>query len=217
MTAGTAAIHRVLHADAPGDMLAEAVLRRDAWLPRFLEDADAIPAGPRAYHSGSVLTHLARCMNAVAGDPLAVWMALAHDAGKLTTPASLWPHHYGHELRGESLAALWAHQLDLPDDYARAGSMAALLHMKAGRYATLRPGKKYDLLRTVTRSGFFVPFWNVVTADTRTNIGMVAEADWQRICSLALADMTPECARQHAIALLKGNTMSGAYKTQSTS
>ena len=55
-------------------------------------------------------------MDAVAGDGLAVWMALAHDAGKLTPPRVLWPHHYGREERGEVLARQWTARLHLPDD-----------------------------------------------------------------------------------------------------
>ncbi|MBO4301470.1 MAG: hypothetical protein J5861_07705, partial [Desulfovibrio sp.] len=83
-------IQHILNSATPGDALAKAVSRHEDWLPSFLVDADTVPAGPLAYHSGSVLKHITRCMDAVAGDPLTVWMALAHDAGKLTTPSSLW-------------------------------------------------------------------------------------------------------------------------------
>lgn len=206
MNSGVNPLRQMLRTDAPGATLAEAVRRREAWLPCFLADADAIPAGPRPFHSGSVLAHTARCMDAVAGDALAVWMALVHDAGKLTTPAALWPHHYGHELRGRRLAAVWARQLGLPDDYARAGALAALLHMKAGRYARLRPGKKYDLLSTVDASGFAEPFWKVVDADTKSDISAAARRDRQRLRSLPCQGMTPEKARQTGITLLSGQS-----------
>lgn len=194
---------RLLHAVAPGAALAAAVRRQEAWLPCFLATADTIPAGPVPYHSGSVLAHTARCMDAVAGDALAVWMALAHDAGKLTTPAILWPHHYGHESRGRRLAAVWAHQMRLSDDYARAGVLVARLHMKAGRYAQLRPGKKFDLLHELATSGFFAPFWKVVDADTKSAISTMALRDWQRIRVMACDGMPGEKARQMGIALLK--------------
>lgn len=205
MSAGAAQpIFSLLGASNPGACLVRAVGRREAWLPSFLALADDIPAGPRPWHSGSVLGHTARCMDSVAQDPLAVWMALAHDAGKLTTPAGLWPHHYGHELRGKQLASVWAAQLGLPDAYRRAGIMAALLHMKAGRYALLRPGKKLDLLNELGASGFFHSFWKMVDADTRSDISKVAARDWELVRSVPHV-AGEERQRQQAIALLLAN------------
>lgn len=194
---------RVLRAAAPGSTLAAAVRKQEAWLPRFLGYADTIPAGPRPYHEGSVLAHTARCMDAVAGDALATWMALTHDAGKLTTPRVLWPHHYGHESRGKRLAVVWARQLGLPEEYLRAGVLAAGLHMKAGRYGQLRPGKKFALLQEVAASGFFTPFWKVVDADIRSAVSETAAHDWRRIRALDEPGANEEKRRQEAIALLK--------------
>lgn len=195
-------IWQLLQGTAPGTALLPAVRKREAWLPCFLAEADTVPAGPRPYHNGSVLAHTARCMDAVAGDAVAVWMALVHDAGKLTTPHALWPHHYGHEARGKQLASVWARQLGLPDMYARVGALAALLHMKAGRYELLRPGKKFDLLHTLVASGFFTPFWKMVDADTRSAVSKAATLDWQRICLLSY-DGTHEKTRQIGISMLK--------------
>lgn len=194
----------ILRAEAPGTALASAIARQDAWLPCFLTLADRIPAGPVPYHTGSVLAHTARCMDAVAGDALAVWMALVHDAGKLTTPSALWPHHYGHEARGQQIVPVWARNLGLPDEYLLGGVLSARLHMKAGRYRRLRPGKKFDLLREVADSGYFVPFWKVVDADTRSSISETARRDWQRIGTIAHGDAgREEKERQRCIALLK--------------
>lgn len=194
---------RVLQAEGPGAALAAAVRQQESWLPCFLGEADAIPAGPRPYHTGSVLAHTARCMDAVAGDALAVWMALAHDAGKLTTPRALWPHHYGHEARGTRLAVVWARDLGLADEWTRAVVLAARLHMKAGRYALLRPGKKLDLLQEVADSGFFTPFWKVVDADTRSAISSAAWRDWRCTSALPVQGKNEEKRRQDAISLLK--------------
>lgn len=202
MSCSVTRIIQIFSASDPGEMLTEAVLRNDAWLPCFLADSNIIPAGPAPYHSGSVLAHTARCMSDVAGDPLAVWMSMVHDAGKLTTPKALWPHHYGHELRGASLAAEWARILKLPEEYKLAGTLSALLHMRAGRYARLRTGKKYDLLCTVAASGFFESFWKVVDADTKSSISERAMADWKRVNVLPCDGMTPERERQRAIAIL---------------
>lgn len=167
---------QLLESPYPGEEL-------KAWkqpFPTFWETAASVSAGPRPWHSGSVLEHIARCMNAVAGDPLAVWMAFVHDAGKLTTPAVLLPHHYGHEQRGAILAPLWAKQLGLAPSYALAGELAARWHMRAGRYPILRPGKKRQLLETFPPLGAGKSFWALVDADTRSNISSLALEDWRK-------------------------------------
>lgn len=177
----------LLASSRPGDGLKD-------WnkpVPVFLNIAKDISAGPKPYHSGSVLDHLCRCMNEVAGNPLAVWMALAHDSGKLLTPAHMLPHHYGHEQRGAVLAPLWAAQLELGKEYAKAGAMAARFHMRAGRYEILRPGKKKLLLELFPPKGSGIPFWKMVNADCREDIHARALKDFEsnafaRIQSAAL-------------------------------
>lgn len=205
-------IFNLLGSSDPGSGLVRAIGRQEEWLPSFLGVGANIPAGPQPYHTGSVLQHTARCMDSVAGDELAVWMALAHDSGKLTTPAALWPHHYGHELRGKQLATVWARQLGLPDSFLRAGVMSALLHMKAGRYAILRPGKKFDLLNMVAASGFFSSFWKVVDADTRSDISDLAARDWMRISDIVDISENSEISRQQAIARLLSNSSAQSLK-----
>lgn len=168
---------RVLLAPGPGD----ALLQYQGKWPVFLADGEKISAGPAPYHSSNTLAHLMRCMNEVAGDPLAVWMALCHDAGKLTTPRAMLPHHYGHEERGAILAKVWARELGLGAEYAEAGALTALWHMRAGRYRAMRAGKKYRLLTTIQPLPFSTQFWQVVDADTRSHLGRIAEADWRII------------------------------------
>ena len=142
-----------------------------------------IPAGPAAYHSGSVLGHVARVMDAVAGDPLAVWMAFVHDAGKLETPPEILPHHYGHEARGEALAGAWGRLLDVPQDMEACGRLVAREHMKAGRYRLVRPGTRYDLLLAVAAHGeaCMAAFWKLADADSRSDVSRDALADWARL------------------------------------
>lgn len=144
-------------------------------------DAWRISAGPWPWHSGSLMKHMKRCMNAVAGDPLAVWLAMTHDSGKLTTPQILLPHHYGHEKRGEILARIWAEQLELPPEYAGAGCLAARWHMRAGRYRIIRPGKKRMLLATFPPFSSGKSFWKMVDADTKSDISRDAETDWLKL------------------------------------
>lgn len=134
------------------------------WLQE-LDNAAAIPAGPLRYHNGSVLDHTCDIMDAVQGDELAVWMALCHDLGKLTTPPDILPHHYGHEERGAAAASTLARRLALPRRHALAGALAAREHMKGGIFPTLRVGTQRDLLYRVHAAGLDIPFWKVVDAD----------------------------------------------------
>lgn len=135
------------------------------WFAELLEAA-RIPAGPLPWHSGSVLAHLAAIMNAVQGDPLAVWMALCHDLGKLLSPVEELPHHYGHEKRGIQLAQQLGRRLRLPRAYQLAGTLAAEEHMKAGLLLSMRPGSQRDVLWRVFRAGFHAPFWRMIDADS---------------------------------------------------
>lgn len=161
----------------PGDALRA---NRSVW-PVYLNLGEKLSAGPAPFHSGSVLDHLCRCMNETAGDPLAVWMALAHDAGKLTTPLEMLPHHYGHELRGEKMAGIWAAQLGLSGEYAAAGKLCARHHMRAGRYLDMRPGKQYKLLTLINGRPEAACFWKVIDADTKSGISALASRDWELV------------------------------------
>lgn len=161
----------------PGDALRA---NRSVW-PVYLNLGEELSAGPAPFHSGSVLDHLCRCMNETAGDPLAVWMAMTHDAGKLTTPLGMLPHHYGHELRGEKMAGIWAAQLGLGREYVAAGKICARHHMRAGRYLGMRPGKQYKLLSLINGRPEAASFWKVIDADTKSSISALASRDWELV------------------------------------
>ena len=183
----------------PGDALAQAVDERPDMLS-LIKLAPSIPAGPAAYHSGSLLDHIRRCMNETAGDAMAAWMALCHDSGKLTTPAAMLPHHYNHECRGETIARLWARELSLPGAYADAGALAAREHMKAGIFARLRPGKKLALLEATCETPLGASFWRLVNADTKSRVGDLILGLWPEIASAKKIGMT----REKLIGLTKG-------------
>jgi hypothetical protein len=68
--------------------------------------------------------------------------------------------------------------------------------MKAGCYARLRPGKKYDLLTTLAASGIFDLFRKVVDADTKSAISGAARLNRQRISALPCEGMACGKARQ---------------------
>ena len=130
-----------------------------------LAGADAIPAGPPAYHDASVLEHTARVMDGCAGETVAAWMALCHDLGKTTTPTTELPHHFGHEERGEILAETLARRLRLPSRYLSAGRLAARWHMAGGCYTALRPATRIRMLLALDKARLLAPFFLLVAAD----------------------------------------------------
>ena len=152
------------------------------------ERARYIPAGPVKWHANSVLGHSLRLMDELAGDAMAVWMALCHDLGKIGTDPALLPHHYGHEARGVPLALALAKRLRLPAVYARAGALAAEEHMKAGMFATLRTGTRRDLLWRVNQLGLSRPFWKLADADSSSPISGLAYPSLKAINAVRLPE-----------------------------
>jgi tRNA nucleotidyltransferase (CCA-adding enzyme) len=156
------------------------------WLDELLRAAD-IPAGPSAYHSGSLLDHLTEIMNRLAGSALGVWMGLCHDLGKTRTDPQQWPKHHGHDLAGEELALNLGNRLRLPSRYIRAGAVAARWHMVAGRYDQLRPGTKVDLLVMLHKCDLVQELFEVVRADKGRDQVARAQTDMRRILSVRLS------------------------------
>lgn len=182
----------ILNSATPGDDLAAFLKAFPAGAPVFLNLAAEISAGPKPFHSGSVLKHVARCMNETAGDPRAVWLAFCHDAGKLLTPTAMLPHHYGHETRGARLIPVWSRALGMAPEWEKAGVFASLWHMRAGRFPVLRPGKKYRLLAVLDSCSWRQAFWAAVNADTRSPMGEYAGECAKAIAAWRKAGLSPE-------------------------
>ena len=170
-------VQKACAAGAPGNFLRtlHQTGRLAAWFAE-LDGAGEIPAGPPRYHDSSILEHTARVMDAVArlcaGESeevrtLAVWSALCHDLGKVSTPPEILPHHYEHELRGEVAALALAERLRLSRRMAEAGVKAARLHMKAGVFHTLRVGTRVDLLMEAHAANLLRPLFLLAAADAR--------------------------------------------------
>ena len=152
--------------DRPGEFLR--LLDQGGCLaPWFAElaQASSIPAGPPKHHDTSVLEHTAQVMDRLAGDAMAVWMALCHDLGKTLTPAAELPRHIGHEQRGEALAQALGLRLRLPTRLVNAGADAARWHMLAARYPELRDGTRVDLLFRLKSRGVLREMFRLVQAD----------------------------------------------------
>ena len=162
----------------------------DCLEPWFGELAGAarVPAGPATFHTGSVLDHLMETMDAVAGDELAVWMALCHDVGKTGTDPAVLPHHVGHDRRGVPLVDALGVRLGLPIRHRVAGAMACRLHMKAGQYTALRRATRRDLLMEVHNARLDDPFWRLVEADSGLTLRPAIHED---LVAMAQATLPP--------------------------
>ena len=194
-------LRRACLAARPGNFL-RALGQGSCLVPWFAEfvRADALPAGPAAYHNASVFEHTIEIMDSTAEvarhhcgteaeRALSVWMALCHDLGKSATPGDILPHHYGHEERGAVMAESLGLRLRLPGIFVKAGKLAALLHMKAGRYASLRPGTRTDMLMRLHAAGLVAPFsWMAAADSSRPDLPGV----WQRDLEHLLAVRLPE-------------------------
>lgn len=66
--------------------------------------------------------------------------------GKAKTPKAEWPHHYNHEKIGEKVVAEMCNRLKLPNDFKKAGMLAAREHMRASMFEEMRPSKKVDFI-----------------------------------------------------------------------
>lgn len=181
--------------------------------PWFFEwcGAAEIPAGPPAYHSGSVLAHTSRVLDAVAGTEIPAWMGWCHDLGKTQTPPAKWPHHYHHEHCGAELAHVQGHRLRLPQRLILAGSLAARWHMLAKRYQLLRPGTKLDLLLRVHHADVVESLSALAAADGTPGVHTRMRADLKRVLAVRLppekrnrGQASGEYLRQLQIQALRG-------------
>jgi len=157
------------------------------WFKEY-EGADAIAAGPPEYHDKSVLGHVIEIMDALAGDELAVWMALCHDLDKTLTPRDVLPRHIGHDKAGEALARTLGERLRLPARHIEAGVLAAKTHMKAGRYDEMRPGSKVDLLTALHARDLTERLFRLVAADHGRDYLEISHRDLEVVLSVRLAE-----------------------------
>lgn len=180
---------RALEAPAPSRFFS--ILREtDCLSPWFgeLSPASHIPAGPSPWHDNSVLDHTLEVMDRCAGHPLAVWMALCHDLGKIRTDAAILPHHYGHELKGTELVRSLGARLRVPSRHVRAAVTATVLHMKGGMYGSLRAGTRRDMLLKLHEARIFHDFWVLAGADGGWNWEPIASRDLAAIRAVRLPE-----------------------------
>ncbi|WP_458399719.1 HD domain-containing protein [Mailhella sp.] len=159
----------------------------DPWFGELVPAAD-IPAGPLPWHDNSVLEHTFEVMDRCAGHPLAVWMGLCHDLGKIRTEEAILPHHYGHELKGVELVKALGRRLCLPSHWIRAAVVGTALHMKGGMYGSLRSGTRRDMLCQLRDAHIGHDFWLLAGADGGWDWEPMAERDMNAMLKVHLPE-----------------------------
>lgn len=193
---------KALSSSRPGNYL-RLLAETNCLVPWFKEfqKAASTPAGPPAYHDTNVLEHSCHIMDQLAGDPLAVWMGLCHDVGKIQTHPSLLPKHHGHDRAGIPIAKRLAKRLRLSNVYLAGGSIACKWHMIGGHYNSLRPGTRVDLLMALHLSDTFSAFFKLVKADHGQDFADVAKQDLRAILSTTLPPEWQNRGRESGIKL----------------
>lgn len=178
---------RACAGDRPGNFL-RLISGTACLAPWFRELAGAakIPAGPAPSHDESLIDHLARVMDRMAGLPLGVWMALCHDLGKTGTDPAMWPRHYHHDRIGRETAMDLGWRLKLPRRFVVAGAAAARWHMAAGSYDRLRVSTKVSLLVQLHRLSLVDEMFALAMADKKPDFRSRARADLETLLSVKL-------------------------------
>lgn len=159
----------------------------DPWF-REMKSSLSVPAGPVPYHRGSLFEHLLEVVEGLRGQPFRAWMGLCHDLGKLGTAREKWPSHHGHDVAGIAMAREFGERLRLPGRFVEAGGLAAKYHMVAGRYDSLRPGTRVDLLLALHRENLLEDLFALVRADHGEDFFDMAAGDLHTLLAVHLPE-----------------------------
>ena len=123
---------------------------------------------PVEFHpEGDAFAHTMHLLDQVAAQttkPEVRFAALVHDLGKGTTPQTMLPHHYGHEMRGIDVLAVWNKRCTLPKRWLQCGTFVIREHMRSPRLS--KSGKIVALLLQVYKSPLnFLDFNAIILAD----------------------------------------------------
>ena len=78
--------------------------------------------------------------------------ALVHDLGKGVTPREEWPHHYNHEENGVPVIKSFCKRIKMPKVFEKAGILTSKLHMKFGKFDSIKPSTIVNLIEEMERS-----------------------------------------------------------------
>lgn len=77
---------------------------------------------------------------------------LVHDLGKGVTPKQEYPHHYGHDIKGENVVKQFGRNLKMPKTWIKSGMTSATEHMRGGIFFEMRPAKQVQFIERVSKS-----------------------------------------------------------------
>lgn len=77
---------------------------------------------------------------------------LVHDLGKGVTPKQEYPHHYGHDIKGENVVKQFGKNLKMPKAWIKCGVTSATEHMRGGIFFEMRPAKQVQFIERVAKS-----------------------------------------------------------------
>lgn len=78
--------------------------------------------------------------------------ALTHDFGKGLTPKEEYPHHYVHDIKGESVVKEFGKKLGIPTIWIKCGVTSSKEHMRGGIFFKMTPTKQVQFLERVEKS-----------------------------------------------------------------
>lgn len=174
------------------------VLRECGALSIWFKELDAlfgVPQPPQHHPEIDSGIHALMSLHAAAGlsQELPVrWAALTHDLGKALTPASEWPRHIAHEVRGLKPLKALQQRLKTPNDCADLARLSSEFHTHVHRAFELRGAtlvKLFNQLDAWRKPERFEQFLLVCEADARGRTGLeqqpYPQADY---CRQALAE-----------------------------
>lgn len=126
------------------------------------------PEGDAFEHTKIVLDNVAKLTQ----DLSIRFSALVHDLGKGTTPKSIYPHHYGHEERGEKLVIEFGHRLGLPNLWIKCGKISAKEHMRGGIFRKMTPSKKVSFIQRVEKSPLGLEGLQIIVIADKARLGI---------------------------------------------
>lgn len=85
--------------------------------------------------------------------PMVKFGLVFHDVGKILTPESVKPHHYGHEEAGLNLIKVICYRLRVKSEYSNFALKACKYHMTLRKMHMMKAGKIYDVVEDIT-NGF---------------------------------------------------------------
>ena len=198
------------------------VLRDCGALSKLLPEVDALFGVPQtALHHPDIDTgvHMLMVLQQCAAhaQPLTVrWACLLHDLGKGSTPASDWPRHIAHEVRGLKLVRAVNTRCKAPKDCQELALLVCEYHTHGHRALELKASTLLELLQSFDiyrRPQRFAEFVAACEMDARGRLGFEQRDYPQATYLLNAADAARAVPVQPLLAQgLKGEELGAALK-----